>query len=453
MKSQQGEAPNHVIDNVSDNINTDVYLDDRHRTLPRGVLASVLGSIVILCILEVAAVRLIDNAATSVALEEAGRFGSESVLLALAPYLTDELVAGEPSARQAIDGLGQELITANGIDHIKIWSNSGIVLWSDEKSIVGETFELEAAERQLFESQGRTVEVSDLEKVENQLEAAGGVDHLLEVYVGTRTPTGTPVVLEIYAPYSRVTERAAALRREFLPLMSIVLILLAVAQLALVLLLGRRLARSERRHTRLLERLIQSSDAERRRVAAEVHDGVVQDLIGMSFGLAALAATTPDRTEPLSEMASCTRTAVASLRSLLGSIYPIEVPPDGWVAGLTDLVDSLVHLGVRVHIDAKPSPLTATEELLVLRVAREALRNVAAHAQATEVTIRLTERRGRLLLTIHDNGSGFEPSAKKEGHIGLRLIDDVIRDAGGELTIESTPAEGTTLRVELVMAQ
>jgi two-component system NarL family sensor kinase len=208
--------------------------------------------------------------------------------------------------------------------------------------------------------------------------------------------------------------------------MSIVLILLAVAQLALVLLLGRRLARSERRHTRLLERLIQSSDAERRRVAAEVHDGVVQDLIGMSFGLAALAATTPDRTEPLSEMASCTRTAVASLRSLLGSIYPIEVPP---------------------------SPLTATEELLVLRVAREALRNVAAHAQATEVTIRLTERRGRLLLTIHDNGSGFEPSAKKEGHIGLRLIDDVIRDAGGELTIESTPAEGTTLRVELVMAQ
>ena len=415
-------------------------------------MASVVGSIVILGVLEFAALRIIDDAATAVSLDEAGSFGAESVTLALAPFLTDELLEADPSARAAVNEAGNALIRRGRIDHIKIWSEDGVVLWSDEQSIVGETFDLDADDRRLFGSQEYTVDVSHLDKVENNLEAASGDSRLLEVYVGTATTTGTPVVVEIYAPYDLVTQRAATLRREFVPVMTAALIVLAVAQLILVFFLGRRLARSERRHTNLLERLIESSDAERRRVAAQVHDGVVQDLIGVSFGLAALAESTPERAEPLSEMASSTRGAVTSLRSLLGSIYPVEVPPDGWVAGIDDLVDALRQLGVDVRLQVEPLRLGPTEELLILRVAREALRNVAAHAQATEVVVHLVDRRGRLVLTVTDNGSGFEPSKTEVGHIGLRLIHDVIQDAGGELTIESAPDDGTTLTVELEVA-
>ena len=421
----------------------------RGKRLPRGVVASVVGSIVILGVLEFAALRIIDNTATAVSLDEAGSFGAESVTLALAPFLTDELLEADPSARAAVNEAGNALIKRGGIDHIKIWSEEGVVLWSDEQSIVGETFDLDADDRRLFGSQEYTVDVSHLDKVENNFEAASGDSRLLEVYVGAATTAGTPVVVEIYAPYDLVTQRAATLRREFVPVMTAALIVLAVAQLILVFFLGRRLARSERRHTNLLERLIESSDAERRRVAAQVHDGVVQDLIGISFGLAALAESTPERAEPLSEMASSTRGAVTSLRSLLGSIYPVEVPPDGWVAGIDDLVDALRQLGVDVRLEVEPLRLAPTEELLILRVAREALRNVAAHAQATEVVVRLVDRRGRLVLTVTDNGSGFEPSKTEVGHIGLRLIHDVIQDAGGELTIESAPDDGTTLTVEL----
>jgi len=96
--------------------------------------------------------------------------------------------------------------------------------------------------------------------------------------------------------------------------------------------------------------------------------------------------------------------------------------------------------------------MTSTEEVLILRVAREALRNVASHAHATHVVVGLTERRGRLVLTVVDNGSGFEPTRAKDGHFGLRLIHDVIHEAGGDLTIESTSNEGTTVTVELEMA-
>ena len=234
-----------------------------------------------------------------------------------------------------------------------------------------------------------------------------------------------------------------------MPAMTAALVGLAIAQLLLVLFLGRRLNRAERRHTDLLERMIELSDAERRRVAAQVHDGVVQDLIGVSFGLAALAESTPEQAEPLAEMATSTRHSVAALRSLLGSIYPVEVPPGGWVDGIADLVTALTQLGVDVRLDVDNVRMSSTEEVLILRVAREALRNVASHAHASQVVIRLSERRGRLVLTVVDNGSGFEPAKTKDGHFGLRLIHDVIHEAGGDLTIESTSNEGTTVTVEL----
>ncbi len=407
---------------------------------------------IILGVLQFAAVRAVNRTATAVALDEAARFGSESVVLALAPFLTDDLLEADPAAQAAVSDAGNALIRRPHVEHIKIWSENGMVLWSDEKPLVGKTFELDEVDR-LFGSQRYTVEVSDLDKAENSLEAAGGADRMLEVYVGTMTTGGTPVVVEIYSPYDLVELRSATLRREFLPIMTLALVVLAVGQLLLVLFLGRRLARSERRHTSLLERLIESSDAERRRVAAQVHDGVVQDLIGISFGLAALAESTPERAEPLSEMGSSTRAAVTSLRSLLGSIYPVEVPAEGWVAGIDEIVDVLRQLGVTVRLEVQQVRLTPTEELLILRVAREALRNVAAHAHATEVVVRLVERRGRLVLCVSDNGSGFEPSECEVGHIGLRLIHDVIHDAGGEMTIESAPADGTTLTVELVAAK
>lgn len=416
------------------------------RRLPLGVVLSVVGSIVILGILEVASVWVIDRTARSIALEEAGRFGSDSVTVALAPVLTDQLVARQPAAVAALSAAGEALIRQDTIVHLKIWDETGTIVWSDEPTLIGQQFELADDERSLFGTQGHTVEVSRLDRTENLLERASGDDRLLEVYTATETDTGTPLLLEIYAPYDLVRFHAQAVRREFVPVMTAALIVLAVAQMLLVFSLARRLARVERRHAEALERMI---DAERRRVAAQVHDGVVQDLIGISFGLSALAESTPDRTEPLSEMASSTRQAIASLRSLLDSIYPIEVPPGGWVAGIEDLVFGLNQLGVNVRFDIDDVRLQPIEEMLILRVAREALRNIASHANATQVVIELTADRGRHVFKVHDNGSGFEISASKDGHFGLRLIHDVIHEAGGDLAIESASDHGTTVTVEL----
>ncbi len=140
----------------------------RRRRLPRGVVLSVIGSIVILGVLELVAIRMIDHNATEVALEESGRFATESVEVALAPYLTDELLAGDPDALAAITVAGDALIEQSALTHVKIWSEDGTVLWSDEPDLIGQQYELDPDDRELFASQGVTVAVSPLEEAENQ---------------------------------------------------------------------------------------------------------------------------------------------------------------------------------------------------------------------------------------------------------------------------------------------
>ncbi len=423
------------------------------RRLPDGFALSVVVSVITLVVLETAAVMLIDRLAERSALDYAGQIAAEAAEVALAPYLTDDLLAGDDQALAGLAAAGSTLVAGDDVVHLKVWSSDGTVLWADDEQLIGRTFELEPGERALLGTKRWSAEVSELDEPENAFDAAGGERRLLEVYFATSTSTGVSMLVEVYAPYELVTAREADLRSNFLPLMTAVLVALAIGQIALVWTLGRRLARSERRQARLLRRLIDTSDAERRRVAAEVHDGVVQDLAGISFSLAAVGEGSSPEAPTVRRLAVATQDAVASLRGLLSSIYPVTVPPEGWVAGLDDLVDGLRRLGVGVMIDVVDTRLNEVEELLLLRVTREALRNVAAHAAAKEVEIRLVGENDRLVLTIADDGCGFDPTADFHGHFGLRLVRDLVDDAGGTLATDSTPGLGTTLRCDLVVTR
>ena len=199
------------------------------------------------------------------------------------------------------------------------------------------------------------------------------------------------------------------------------------------------------------ERLLRvtTSNAERRRIAAEVHDGAVQDLIGVAYTLEAVSRS--DDTTPLAELATSTRDIVTRLRALLNSIYPVEVPPEGWAHGFDDLAEQLRAEGVEVNIDITSMPLGPTDEILLLRVTREALRNVARHAQAHRVEIMFARTGRGARLEIDDDGRGFGPlGTAAPGHIGLRLLDDLARDLGAELEVDAAPGQGTTIRLDLM---
>lgn len=215
-------------------------------------------------------------------------------------------------------------------------------------------------------------------------------------------------------------------------------------------------ARQRYERERLLRRLVSVSDLERRRIAAEVHDGVLQDMIGISFSIETLAKTADGCERTMARHAGDgMRGAITDLRSLLMSIYPVQVPADGWIHGLDDLLDELRSGGVQVQVDAGRHRLAPMNEMLALRVCREALRNVASHSLAQHVRITSHVVNGYAQVTVADDGIGFDDTIairrRGEGHFGLRLSQDLAREMGAALTTRSEPGVGTA--VELVMKE
>jgi two-component system, NarL family, sensor kinase len=434
-------------------------LDQRDGSAGLGGLRGAVGATIVFTALALVGLGvgwswLFQRTSQSSAVREAGRYGSLSGQAALAPFITDALLAGDKEALAKVATAGQALISPGGAAHVKIWSVGGTVIWSDESDLIGQTFPFEDDEKQLLDGDGVLATLSKLDKEENALEIKNGETSLLQVYFGWKTPTGTPLVVETYYPTKLVADRAADQRRSFLPLLLGGVALLILAQIPLARTLFRRLKKLQTEREDLLERVISASDLERRRIAAEVHDGAVQELIGITFSLSAAAdESPPPMNERLGGLAVATRHTVRSLRSLLNSIYPVEVPENGWAAGLDPIISALRQRGVRVDVKVPEVRLSPTNESLLLRVGREALRNVDAHARASQVNITMTKSGNAVKLLITDNGVGFDKemaeSQRQVGHLGLQLLRDLSEDMGAVLVVDSTPGSGTTVHLEL----
>lgn len=424
------------------------------RSLRGAVGATILFTALTLLGLGIGWAWLFQRTSQSSAVEDAGRYGELSGRAALAPFITDELLTGSTEALDKVAIAGRALITEGGASHVKIWSAEGRVLWADEAALIGRTFEFEEDEKELLDGEGMLANLSKLDKDENQFEIAAGETSLLQVYFGWKTSSGTPMIVETYYPTSLVDSRASDQRRSFLPLLLGGLGLLIVAQVPLARALTHRLKKLQAEREHLLERVITSSDIERRRIAAEVHDGAVQELIGITFSLSAAADESPSpMNERLGGLAVATRHTVRSLRSLLNSIYPVEIPENGWAAGLDPIIGALRERGVTVNVKVPEVRLSPANESLLLRVGREALRNVDAHARASEVTITMTKTGNAVKLLIVDNGVGFDKemaeTQRQVGHLGLQLLRDLSEDMGAVLIVDSTPGSGTTVHLEL----
>src|SRR4051794_29502161 len=431
-----------------------------HRDGPAGlnlrgaVGASILFSAVSLVVLGFGWAWLFHRTSQNSAVKDAGQYGALSGRAALAPFITDELLRGDKAAVDSVAKAGNALIKEGQAKHVKVWSADGKVLWSDEKPLIGKTFAFDDEEKKLLGTEDVLANLSSLDDEENQFEIEAGETSLLQVYFGWKTASNTPMIVETYYPTSLVDSRAADQRRSFLPLLLGGLGLLIVAQLPVAIALTHRLRRLQTEREHLLERVIASSDIERRRIAAEVHDGAVQELIGITFSLSAAAEeSSPPMSGRLDGLAVATRHTVRSLRSLLNSIYPVEVPERGWVIGLDETIAALRQRGVVVDVKVPEMRLSPANELLLLRVGREALRNIGAHAQASRVDITMTKNGNAVTLLIADNGVGFDKemavSQRQVGHLGLQLLQDLSADMGAVLVVDSKPGSGTTVHLEL----
>ncbi|MHB8719341.1 MAG: sensor histidine kinase [Candidatus Dormibacteria bacterium] len=203
----------------------------------------------------------------------------------------------------------------------------------------------------------------------------------------------------------------------------------------------------------LLQQAIDASDAERKRIASDLHDGVVQTLAGLAFSLAAKGAA-QEHDEDLLHAADTLRSSVTDLRTLMIEIAPPDLAAGGVDSALRKLLEPLPSKGIEVELDATAAThLPADKTSLVFRVAQEAIRNVVNHSQATRVTTRLLYRDGLVTLEVVDNGRGFSSDdrarRREEGHVGLHLLNNAVEAASGRLSLSSEPGRGTSLMLEL----
>ncbi len=196
---------------------------------------------------------------------------------------------------------------------------------------------------------------------------------------------------------------------------------------------------------------MQATDAERRRIERDLHDGTQQRLVSIAMSLGLLETKLPGQAEAAQPLVRETREslalALAELRELTHGINPPLLTERGLPAALDELCRrAALPTRLDVTIDRRlPDQIETAAYFLV----SEALTNAAKHSHATEIRVFASYRDQRLTMEIGDDGIG---SATPTGGSGLRGLADRIEALGGRFTISSPPGRGTTLRAEIPCA-
>lgn len=412
------------------------------------VRSFVFRSLSVTVILGVLCTYFADLVAENEALRDARR-QAVGIAEGVTSLVGDDLRAGDPAALEQMDQFFRTRLDAGSLRHIKIWAADGTVLWADQAPIVGKRFELEQDVRELIGTDKVFAEVSEPDRAENVGEKEEGT--ALEVYVGAEDAEGRPLVFETYLSTAQMEANRAAILRSQLPLFVGGLIALLVALMPLAVALARRVDREESRRTRLTRHALLASDLERRRLVQDLHDGVIQDLAGVTYALPTISASLPDGEEGRHVRSVFNRVhtvlidAVAALRVMLTDTYPPHVEHGGLPDALAALAAQPEQSGRTIDLEVDPEPLAPTAARLAYRVVREALRNVARHSEAQYVQVSVVREGRDVVVTVADDGRGMELPLRAPGHWGLQLLSDTLTELEGRLDLSLTPGGGLTV--------
>jgi signal transduction histidine kinase len=204
-----------------------------------------------------------------------------------------------------------------------------------------------------------------------------------------------------------------------------------------------------------LRRLNESLEGETRRIARALHDESGQLLAAVHIQLLQLARhLAPPAQASLRDIEALLEQIEQQLRNFSHDLRPTVLDDYGLLPALQSLAERFSkRFGTPVSVDSKPMPrMTKTTEAAMYRVAQEALNNVARHAKATRVHIRLWMSPGELHCRIRDDGVGFDPAALPQASknaLGIIGIRERLNVLGGSLEIQSAPQQGTELKIEV----
>jgi two-component system sensor histidine kinase UhpB len=211
------------------------------------------------------------------------------------------------------------------------------------------------------------------------------------------------------------------------------------------------LDRLESERQRSARRALAAQEAERVGIARDLHDEVGQLLTGVLLELNSIAEATPEHRREIDGTKEAVRRALDEVRRISSELRPEMLEHLGLVSALTELTTTFGRVsGIDVERDFDPSlPKLAPEtELAVYRIAQESLTNIARHSNASRVTIALERGPDSIVLSVGDDGRGFDGSMPEE-HGGLRSMRERALLVDGALAIKESPRGGVEVRLEV----
>lgn len=212
----------------------------------------------------------------------------------------------------------------------------------------------------------------------------------------------------------------------------------------------------------LVRKLVNAQEDERKRIARELHDDTGQKLTALGMGLAALDAALASNDGKranglLRSLREMSDHAISELRNIMANLRPAQLDDLGLAPALKWYVKQYQaanpQIDIRLAIEKLPNRLPPEHETVLFRVAQEALTNVQRHAEATRVTLTLSQDNGNVRLRIEDNGAGFDPRQPPRHEpgsgLGLPGMRERVGLVDGRLEVDSAPGEGTCITVEL----
>ncbi|MDQ2692006.1 MAG: histidine kinase, partial [Chloroflexota bacterium] len=222
----------------------------------------------------------------------------------------------------------------------------------------------------------------------------------------------------------------------------------------------RALQESYARLRMLSQRLVEVQEDERRALARELHDRVGQTLAALNINLIIInSQLSPDVAEQigtrLNDSMKLVAETIALVRDVMTDLRPAVLDDYGLQAALEAHVSQYISrydINVKFEKPERPLPrLGASVEMTFLRIAQEALMNIARHAQATQVRLSLRQDEEEICLSIQDNGIGIQSwqEANRPGSHGLTIMRERAEAFGGNLHVRSIPGEGTTIEASV----
>ncbi|MAU09728.1 MAG: hypothetical protein CL607_07905 [Anaerolineaceae bacterium] len=207
----------------------------------------------------------------------------------------------------------------------------------------------------------------------------------------------------------------------------------------------------------LVEKLITAQEEERKRIAYDLHDGLIQQLVGARFYLnQCQQSLSPEDTTGKTSFAQgydVLSEAIVEGRRIIQGLHPTVLDDLGLVEAIAELAQNVANLaGCQVELDldtlrVEPDKVTS---VTLYRITQEALNNILKHAKATHIRITLKNHNG-IRLKIEDNGTGFDletPPQSTSGW-GIRTMNERVNLLKGKIEIDSAPGEGTTIRISI----